>query len=253
MQTTFFRITPVALLLMGAAGATSYYASPGGNATGNGSFNVPWDLQTALNSGVVHPGDTVWLRKGVYRPPTSNGFSSRLAGSSSHPINVRNYQGEQPIIDRNGAAAGLAIYGSNTSFSGIGVMDSTANTNSAYVVVYGSVIKCAGMMVNNTPIGFTSNASNHRIAVSTTALRTGTSLSGAVSLAAIASGSAGVTGVQFQVDGVNLGSKLTQAPFTATWNTTTAGNTMHTITAIASDPTGIKATASEVVIVNNAL
>ena len=251
METTFFRIGASALLLMGAAGATSYYASPTGSAIGNGSFSAPWDLQTALNSTAVRPGDTVWLRGGIYQPPTSQGFSSRLAGSSSHPINVRNYQAEQPTIDRNGAAAGLAIYGSNTAFSGIRVMDSTTNVSSEYVVVYGSAIKCSGMMVNNTAIGFTSNASNHRVAISTAALGTGTALAGTISLTAIASGNAGVTGVQFQVDGVNLGSKVTQAPFTMTWNTTGTSNASHTIAAIASDPTVIKATASEVVAVNN--
>jgi Big-like domain-containing protein len=247
-----FRIGTAAILLAGTLCGTSFYASPTGSATGDGSFNAPWDLQTALNStGAIQPGSTLLLRGGVYRPPNSSGFASRLAGSSQHATNIRNYQSEQATIDRNGAAVGLAIYGSNTVFSGLQVIDSTAQVNNAYVVVYGSAIKCIGLLVNNTPIGFTSTASNRAISVSTASTATGTALSGSVSLVATAAGTNGVSGVQFQVDGVNLGYKVTQAPYTVTWNTTTTGNANHTITAIASDPNGNKATATEVVMVKN--
>ena len=258
MQTDFLsfpaplRKAAVALLVAGAAYASTYYASPTGSPAGTGSFDSPWDLQTALNkTSTVRPGDNLWLRGGTYRPPNSNGFTSRIAGSSQHAINIRNYQGEQAIIDRNGAAVGLAIYGSNTAFSGIQVVDSTAPSSNVYVVVYGSAIKCIGMIVNNTPVGFTSTASNRTISVSTAVSGSGTALSGSVPLIATAAGTTGVSGVQFQVDGVNLGSKLTQAPYTITWNTTTASNANHTITAVASDSSGNKATASEVVAVKN--
>jgi hypothetical protein len=238
--------------MAGASYASPYYASPTGSPAGTGSFTSPWDLQTALNkTSTVRPGDNLWLRGGTYRPPDSNGFISRIAGSSQHVINIRNYQGEQAIIDRNGAAVGLAIYGSNTSFSGIQVVDSTAQGSNVYVVVYGSAIKCIGMIVNNTPVGFTSTASNRAISVSTAVSASGTALSGSVPLIATATGTTGVSGVQFQVDGVNLGSKVTQAPYTITWNTTTASNANHTITAVASDLNGNKATASEVVAVKN--
>ena len=247
-----FQTAAAALLMAGAVCASPYYASPTGSPAANGSFSSPWDLQTALNkTTTIRPGDTLWLRGGTYRPPDSSGFSSRIAGSSSHTINIRSYQGEQAAIDRSGAVVGLAIYGSNTTFWNIQVTDSTASTNNAFVAVYGSAIKCIGMLVNNTPLGFTSTASNRTISVSTAASATGTALSGTVPLVAAAVGTTGVSGVQFQVDGVNLGSRLTQAPYTITWNTTTAANATHTITAVASDSNGNKATASEVVVVKN--
>ncbi|MEK7061424.1 MAG: hypothetical protein AAB954_02070, partial [Patescibacteria group bacterium] len=47
--------------------SAQYYVSPTGSASGNGSLENPWDLQTALNHpAVVHPGDTIWLRGGTY-------------------------------------------------------------------------------------------------------------------------------------------------------------------------------------------
>src|SRR5690348_5485006 len=52
-----FRIGTAAILLAGTLCGTSFYASPTGSATGDGSFNAPWDLQTALNStGAIQPG-----------------------------------------------------------------------------------------------------------------------------------------------------------------------------------------------------
>ncbi len=48
--------------------ASTYYASPSGLPSNDGSFANPLDLATALSSqGPVRPGDTLWLRGGVYR------------------------------------------------------------------------------------------------------------------------------------------------------------------------------------------
>src|SRR6266480_78737 len=37
-----------------------------------------------------------------------------------------------------------------------------------------------------------------------------------------------VRGVQFQLDGANLGAEDTSAPYSVSWNTTTTGNGSHT-------------------------
>lgn len=94
----------VASMLLGLAAsevyAAQYYAATTGSPSGDGSIGNPWDLQTALNSGApigtVQPGDTVWVRGGVYLAP----FTAYLKGSPSQPIIVRNYQGERAILDR---------------------------------------------------------------------------------------------------------------------------------------------------------
>src|SRR5882672_814329 len=42
-----------------------------------------------------------------------------------------------------------------------------------------------------------------------------------------------VSGVQFKLDGANLGAEVTSPPYTISWNTTTASNGSHTLTAVA--------------------
>src|SRR5207245_3317331 len=62
-----------------------------------------------------------------------------------------------------------------------------------------------------------------------------------------------VVGVQFKLDGANLGAEVTAAPYAISWNTTGATNGSHTLTAIARDAAGNTATSSAVsVTVDNA-
>src|SRR5438445_7172185 len=46
-------------------------------------------------------------------------------------------------------------------------------------------------------------------------------------------GSLTVAGVQFKLDGANLGAEVTSQPYTISWNTTTTSNGSHTLTAVA--------------------
>src|SRR5208282_5470500 len=49
--------------------ASTFYISPTGTAGGDGSINNPWDVYTAFNQPAsVKPGDTLWLRGGIYIP-----------------------------------------------------------------------------------------------------------------------------------------------------------------------------------------
>ncbi len=82
----------------------------------------------------------------------------------------------------------------------------------------------------------------------------GSTVSGsAVTVSANASDNVGVTGVQFLLDGSNLGAEDTSAPFGVVWNTSTTPNGSHTLTARARDAAGNSATSAPVgVTVNNA-
>ncbi len=108
-----------------AARATDFYASPAGSASGNGSMSSPWNLQTALNQTVAKPGDTIWLRGGVY-PGT---YSSYLNGTSAAPIVVRQYPGERATIDggNSGWTSILMVSGSYTWYWGFEVTSSDPN------------------------------------------------------------------------------------------------------------------------------
>ena len=79
----------------------------------------------------------------------------------------------------------------------------------------------------------------------------GATLRGLVSLLAAAADDVGVTGVQFKVDGAPVGSEDTEAPYEALWNTATASNGSHTLSATARDAVGHETTTSATVVVAN--
>jgi hypothetical protein len=79
----------------------------------------------------------------------------------------------------------------------------------------------------------------------------GATVSGTTTLSVSAFDNGGVAGVQFKVDGVNLGGEVTTSPFTMNWTTTALSNGQHSVSAIARDAAGNVATASVVVTLAN--
>ena len=93
--------------------------------------------------------------------------------------------------------------------------------------------------------------------VSVTAPAAGATVSGTVPVSATATDNVGVVGVQFKLDGTNLGAEdTTRDPTTldygVSWNTTTVANGSHTLTAVARDAAGnATTTPTRTVTVNN--
>jgi hypothetical protein len=148
--------------------ARHWYVSPDGKPDNGGSIDRPLDLATALSpESAARPGDTIWLRGGVY----SGAFTSELAGTAAAPIIVRQYAGERATIDGRGAAANtLTIRGAHTWFWGFEVTNSdpTRVYNRAVnldpdkpdgvrgtgVNVFGPGIKCINLIVHDALGGF---------------------------------------------------------------------------------------------------
>jgi len=84
--------------------------------------------------------------------------------------------------------------------------------------------------------------------VSITSPLNNVTISNSVSVVSTASDNIGVAGVQLKLDGVNLGSELTTAPYSGTWNTTGVSNGSHTLTAIARDAAGNTKTSSAIAV-----
>lgn len=118
--------------------------------------------------------------------------------------------------------------GASTGFHANGVLDDFA--------VYGVVLLPGPPAPDSTPptvaIGYPGNSSV---------------LSGTIEITAIAGDNVAVAGVQFQVDGADLGAEDVVAPFAVSWNTATAGDGQHAITAIARDAAGNQDTSDVVV------
>jgi methionine-rich copper-binding protein CopC len=71
---------------------------------------------------------------------------------------------------------------------------------------------------------------------------------------AVAADNLGITSVQFQLNGVNVGPQLTAGPYRFAWNSTTVADGTYTLTAVATDVSGITTTSSPVsVTVDNTL
>jgi hypothetical protein len=78
-----------------------------------------------------------------------------------------------------------------------------------------------------------------------TAPSSGAAVSGSsVTLTATSADNVAVTGVQFKVDGVNLGASGTTSPYSITWDSTSVADGSHTIAAVAHDAVGNYATSS---------
>lgn len=88
--------------------------------------------------------------------------------------------------------------------------------------------------------------------VSMTAPQNGNTVSGSsVPVSATASDDTGVVGVQFQLDGNNIGKEDTSSPYSIKWDTTSVTNSSHTLTAIARDAAGNTTPSSVTVTVDN--
>src|SRR5438046_6772666 len=96
----------------------------------------------------------------------------------------------------------------------------------------------------NQFLGVASSAAAAAPTVSITSPASGAPVGGTIGVTA--SASAGVVGVQFLLDGANLGAEDTTAPYSVSWNTTAASNGSHTLTAAARDAAGNRTTSAPV-------
>ena len=120
--------------------ATVYYASPSG--TGNGTLASPCSFASGLSK-LIAPGDTLYLRDGIYS--LSAKVSINKNGTATSRIGIMAYPGEHPILDFS-----TEPYGS--SYPGISL-----SATSEYLHLRGLVIRYAG---DN---GLINNGSNHII------------------------------------------------------------------------------------------
>jgi hypothetical protein len=88
-------------------------------------------------------------------------------------------------------------------------------------------------------------------AVSISAPAANTTVSNTVTVSATATGNTTITGVQFQLDGTNIGSAVTAVPYSVSWPTTATSNGTHSLSAIATDASGSATSASVTVTVSN--
>ena len=79
-----------------------------------------------------------------------------------------------------------------------------------------------------------------RLAVAISSPLDDATVAGKVTLQAEVTSNVGVAGVEFQIDGKNLGGELTGGPYVISWDSTAASNGFHVMTAVARDVLGIQ-------------
>ena len=116
------------------------------------------------------------------------------------------------------------------------------------VRIYNRALSQAAIQTDmNTPVGGSPppvDATPPTVSMSAPA--DGATVAGTTSVTALAADNVGVAGVQFLLDGVNLGSEVTAAPFTLQWNTAGASLGAHTLTAVARDFSNLTTTSEPV-------
>jgi hypothetical protein len=138
----------------------SFYASPSGARTNDGTQARPLDLATALSrTSPLRGGDTLWLREGLYR----GAFVSEIAGRADAPIYVKAYPGERVVLDGAGfSAATLLVTGNDVWFWNLeiagesGAAHSTEKNSSRGigVRVLASRTRHIGLVVHGALTGF---------------------------------------------------------------------------------------------------
>jgi hypothetical protein len=131
--------------------------------------------------------------------------------------------------------------------------DTGLNPGTTYSYTVAAYDAAGNVSVKSTVAKGTTLGSGANPVVSVTAPANGATVSGTITLSANATDSAGITGVQFQIDSVNLGSQVTGSgpTYSTSWNTTTVANGSHTVTAIATDSGNRMASSSVTVTVSN--
>ena len=84
--------------------------------------------------------------------------------------------------------------------------------------------------------------------VSVTAPVTGSTVSEFTTVTASANDNIAVVGVQFRVDGVNIGAEDQSSPYEVSWDTTKVSNSSHILTAVGRDAAGNTATSTDVIV-----
>ena len=189
---------------------------------------------TVKNQGTVATPSGVFLLvaysvDGVYRTYGNGGTTSLAAGASRTIGTASAADGGGPFTLPNGTHTIMAHVDDENR---IAESEETNNQLSQSITVGGT---------DTTPP-----------TVSITAPAGGATIDGSANVSATASDNVGVVGVQFRLDGVNLGAEDTSAPYCVPWNSASASNGSYTLTAVARDAAGNSTTSAAVTVtVNN--
>ncbi len=224
-------------LAVGASQAVTVRFSPTTSATATANLTFAADRDTI--SRIVTGGgtDTTPPTVAITSPTSSSTYTTgssplTLGGTAADNVGVTQVTWANSL-GGSGTASGTTSWTASgivlqlgTNVLTVTARDAASNTATASLMV---------TLSNTTPP-----------TVAITAPTAGATVAGTVTVSASASDSVGVVGVQFRLDGTNLGAEVASPPYSVSWDTTTAANGTHTLTAVARDAAGNTATSAPV-------
>jgi hypothetical protein len=222
----------------GDAGAASQQSI----ASGNGA------VEFAVSSGMQ---GTVGLSVG--NPGTSG--SEIMFGLRFYPGYVEVREGGVYKADwalTAGATHSVAVDGGAVKYYQAGALKYTSTKAPIYPLLVDASLNNVGGAVQNATIttsgGGGSPGDTTTPSVTISAPASGSTVSGTVTVTVTASDNVGVAAVRLKVDGANVGSADSAAPYSFAWNTTSVTNGAHTMTAVATDAAGNSKTSAPVTV-----
>jgi Big-like domain-containing protein len=222
-------------------GSTHTLSATARDAAGNSTTSA--SVSVTVSNGP--PPDTTPPAVAITSPAAGSSVSGAVAVAAAASDNV-GVVGVQFRLD------GVSLGVEDTTAPYSVTWDTTTATNGSTHTLSATARDAAGNTTTSASVSVTvSNGPGPDTTPPTVALTapaSGTTVSGVVTVSANAADDVGVAGVQFQVDGANLGVEDTAAPYSTTWDTAGAGEGSHTLRAVARDAAGNTATSATVTV-----
>jgi hypothetical protein len=233
--------------VLGAEDTTSPY-SVSWNTTGtsNGSHSLSAVARDAAGNKTTSAAVTVTVSNDI-TPPVISAVSASSMTATGATIGWSTDETSDSQVDYGVTTA----YGSSNALNAslvtahtMSLSGLTANTLYHYRV---RSRDAAGNLALSGDFSFTTLAGDTTLpTVAISAPTGGSTVSGVATVSANASDNVGVAGVQFRLDGAALGAEDMAAPYSISWDTTTATPGSHTLTAVARDAANNQTTSAAV-------
>jgi hypothetical protein len=233
-----------------SAGVWTDNTPPGGaggasNPAGTWYSHTPQNYISASGDDWVFLGHDVNISPGGYQYQTNGAGNNWSAYATIDPRNSTNTTAGSPGLDGSASTRFDPLRDNNPGI--IDLLYYDENDGTAGYPHHATVYYKAIDLGTVTP----PPADTQAPTVSITSPADSTTITGSVTVAASAADNVGVVGVQFQLDGTNLGNELSVSPYSFSWDSTSAANGNHSLSAIARDAAGNTATSVINITINN--
>ncbi len=216
-------------------GATGFMVDPNSSANGGGQFEVGLQGDGGYNQVLFARPTAGWhhyafvFNKAASANNEVTPYVDGVAVPYTKPTSSEN-------TNNFGSDTFFFMSRAGSSLFGNGVLDE--------VQVYKSPLSASQILTLATISKPAADTQPPTVSITSPAPSQTVNLSSQITLKVTAADNISVAGVQYKLDGVNLGSPVTTAPFSLVWTATPRG--WHTLTAVASDAAGNTTTSAPV-------